>query len=82
MPVHQACRNDDIKILKILLEHDIDINIQDNDGWTPLHYACCCSHFDIIEELLNMDASITIKTRHNESVFDLSDKLVVKFIKF
>ena len=38
-PIHYACKNGNIRLMKILLDLGADINSQDIKGNTPLHYA-------------------------------------------
>lgn len=40
--------------VQLLLEHGADVNIQDNDLWTPLHVAAACGHKNIAEILLEV----------------------------
>ena len=41
-PIHIACMHTDPSALRCLFARwtDTDANVQDEDGWTPLHYAC------------------------------------------
>jgi len=51
-PLHIACTYNQLGIVKLLVEHaDAPINIQDVEGWTPLHCACAEGNFDIVEYL-------------------------------
>ena len=50
-----ACDRGQTKIVKHFLHHYsdlININSQDNDGQTSLHYAACSEHVEIVKELL------------------------------
>lgn len=48
-----ASRHNRIDILQLLLAHpDIDVNISDSDGITPLLDAVCKNHIDIVQLLL------------------------------
>ena len=40
--------------MKQLLEFGADVNIQDNDLWTPLHVAAACGSKEIVEILLSV----------------------------
>jgi ankyrin repeat protein len=57
-PIHFACINPNIEILKKLLEQNPEINVLDNQGWKPLHYAAACVEPHAVELLLNMGASV------------------------
>ena len=38
-------------IVRFLVQHNADINAQDNEGWTPLHTAVCCGNLNIAKYL-------------------------------
>jgi len=51
-PLHIAATYNQLGIVKLLVEHaDAPVNIQDVEGWTPLHCACAEGNFDIVEYL-------------------------------
>jgi ankyrin repeat protein len=35
--------------------------VQDNEGYTPLHWACHCGNADIVEYLMSAGADVTIR---------------------
>lgn len=47
-----SCDRGHLSIVNFLLEKGADINIQDNEGQTSLHYAVSCEHKDLVELLL------------------------------
>ena len=38
--LHQAVLDNNYSVVKILIGHGAQINLQDADSWTPLHAAC------------------------------------------
>lgn len=50
------------QMIGLLNSPNININIQDNKGLTPLHWAIVNNHPKVIQELLNQGASTIIKT--------------------
>ena len=64
--LHWACysgyyyRGDVTKVLELVYVRGHNINVQDNDGNTPLHYACGNGYSDIVETLMLAGADETI----------------------
>ncbi|CAH1782096.1 unnamed protein product [Owenia fusiformis] len=55
--LHKCCIEDNISALEILLTRgDVDVNMTDEDMWTPLHVASACDHHEIAQLLLNNGA--------------------------
>ena len=65
--LHDACVRGDLKTVKFLIKHSKqDLNIQDNDGNTPLHLACKRNLWHIIIFLIKMRCSTKIPNRRRE----------------
>ena len=45
--LHQAVLDNNLAVVKILINHGSDINLQDEDSWTALHAACANGMADI-----------------------------------
>lgn len=58
------------KIFDILLNHEIDVNYQDVDGCTALHYAICEEQYELAKILLNNGANPAIVDKNGETAFD------------
>ena len=57
-----AVLHERMDVIDCLIQHDCDINFQNNPGWTALHYACCYkNNRDIIERLISNGASGLLK---------------------
>jgi len=41
-----------VDILRLLIRHGAELNVQDDDGETPLHVACRYSHIQLVHELI------------------------------
>ena len=54
-----------IQTLKLLIKHDVDVNLADNEGWTPLHLAVQSRTRDVAKILLVNGADKTIKISLN-----------------
>ena len=59
-------------VTQVLIENGANINAQDFVQWTPLHYAVLCKEEDVIEELVNHGADITLSTPLNGTSLDLA----------
>ena len=58
--LHLACRYNRIDILRILLERShLDLEMRDEQGYTPLLTASAFNHLDCLKLLLNHSADIT-----------------------
>lgn len=66
--IHFACRYGHLKIVKILIDLEINIEIRTGFGLTPLHVACEFGKFEIVKYLLSLGAQkdpITIDENQN-----------------
>ncbi len=67
-PIH-FCTN--AKVLKILLDKGIDVNICDNIGYTPLHYAVLIGNSQVAMELMERKADVNIQTVTGQTAKDI-----------
>ena len=56
--LHQAAKNDEFQRLKILIDANANIDVQDQDGASPLHLASYMGHSKIVELLIKSGAKI------------------------
>jgi len=79
-PLHIVARVDTKemdKILYLLLhEKDIDINLKDAEGYTPLMRAVEFEKISVIEKLLKKKADKTIKNNYGYSAIDLANNVL------
>ncbi len=54
-PLHQAT---DRSCVEILIAKKADVDVKDNDGWAPLHYAARRGHEDLAEVLIGGGANV------------------------
>lgn len=57
-PLHYAAAHGSVEIIKILLEYDAGLNLQDSKGWTALHYTARYNQKDCALYLLQKNASL------------------------
>ena len=43
----QACIDDNLDMVEFLVEHNADVDVCDNEGWTPLHATASCGFTEI-----------------------------------
>ena len=60
------------EIFEILIDYNIDINMCDEDGITPLIYHTSCLNIEIVKLLLNADAKINHKTNSGNTALMIS----------
>ena len=51
-----------------------NINLQDNGGWTSLHYAVSSNSLESINLLLSNDANISIADKNSRTAKDIADE--------
>ncbi|WP_339043682.1 ankyrin repeat domain-containing protein [Spiroplasma endosymbiont of Apeira syringaria] len=71
-PLYYAVNNNNIEIVKLLLENDADINEQDINGCAPLHWAIECNNIEIVKLLLENDADINAQEKSLATPLHLS----------
>ena len=67
-----ACRNSNTfasnEIVEILLKNGADLNLQDEDGWTPLHWAAATGHRNALTCLMSLVAQPHILTNKRQTL--------------
>ncbi|XP_021274574.1 ankyrin repeat domain-containing protein, chloroplastic-like [Herrania umbratica] len=69
--MHYAVHTASTPTIKLLLLYNVDINLQDNDGWTPLHLAVQARRTDIVKLLLIRGADKMLKSKDGLTPLDL-----------
>ncbi len=86
--LHLACREGYFDIAKILIDSGADVNIADNEGWTPLMRASLVANPKIVELLISRDAQASALNSVGESAIihattsDCNDCLNIMFEKY
>lgn len=71
--IHWAADRGDIAIIQLLAKNDVDVNMTDGDGQTPLHYAFACGHDECIRLLETLGANPNIRDNNGLLPSDLAD---------
>lgn len=77
----KSVKDNNIPLLNIMVDSGIDINAQDYDGNTGLHYAVYFRRINIMMILLQNDAKINLKNRHKYKPIDLINNSLLYNIK-
>ncbi len=72
LPLHEAAKQGQTYIITALVDIDQEyINMVDNDGKTPLHYATQYRQFGSIKTLLHLNADLNIRDKKGQTARDL-----------
>eukprot|EP00730_Choanoeca_flexa_P004067 TRINITY_DN11587_c0_g3_i4.p1 TRINITY_DN11587_c0_g3~~TRINITY_DN11587_c0_g3_i4.p1 ORF type:complete len:447 (+),score=155.53 TRINITY_DN11587_c0_g3_i4:613-1953(+) len=69
----QACIEGSLKVVSTLVNLGANVNLKDDDWWTPLHAAAAFGHWRIVNYLLNQDADITALNADGDMPHDLAE---------
>ena len=65
--LHYAADAGDVETVDSLLNQGLDINAQDDNGWTALHFAAQMNHANVIELLLSKMADPNLVDIHGNN---------------
>uniref|UniRef100_A0A8C3UJ89 Euchromatic histone lysine methyltransferase 2 n=1 Tax=Catharus ustulatus TaxID=91951 RepID=A0A8C3UJ89_CATUS len=66
--LHHAAKNGNLEMVELLLSTgQVDVNAQDNGGWTPIIWAAEHKHIEVIRRLLTRGADVTL-TDNEENI--------------
>jgi len=71
--LHQAVLDDNLVMVRLLIQHGAKINKKDEDGWTPLHAAAANGLHHIARYLISQGADKDALTDEEEKAVDLVD---------
>jgi ankyrin repeat protein len=73
--LHEACRSNN-EVILLLQDNTIDINAQNEYGWTALHIASYYNRLNIFDQLINDNRiNINIKNKEGYTARDIANKL-------
>ncbi|XP_013782315.1 protein phosphatase 1 regulatory subunit 12B-like isoform X1 [Limulus polyphemus] len=79
--LHVAAAKGYIKVLSLLIKAGLDLNTQDNDGWTPLHAAAHWGQKESCELLADNLANMDIQNFVGQTCFDVADPDLVSVLE-
>ncbi|NXQ21168.1 MYPT1 phosphatase, partial [Peucedramus taeniatus] len=68
-----ACIDDNVDMVKFLVENGANINQPDNEGWIPLHAAASCGYLDIAEYLISQGAHVGAVNSEGDTPLDIAE---------
>ncbi|EMP41002.1 Protein phosphatase 1 regulatory subunit 12B [Chelonia mydas] len=74
----KACIDENLDMVKFLVENGASVNQQDNEGWTPLHAVASCGYLNIAEYLLRHGANVAAVNSEGEVPSDLAEEAAMK----
>ena len=72
LSIHTAVQLGNLAKVKVFVEEDADINVKDDSGFTPLHYAARGGHKDIAEFLIANGAGFNTKNNAGQAPIDVA----------
>jgi ankyrin repeat protein len=75
IPLHYAITKKNIRLTQLLLEHNSNPNIYDNNGFNALHLAIFSRSYDLCKIILNYIGDINSKCNTGETVLHISTNL-------
>ncbi|VFV44289.1 protein phosphatase 1 regulatory subunit 12a [Lynx pardinus] len=70
----EACIDDNVDMVKFLVENGANINQPDNEGWIPLHAAASCGYLDIAEFLIGQGAHVGAVNSEGDTPLDIAEE--------
>ena len=63
--LHYAAWNDDVECIEDAIRRGCDVNVENEDGETPLHLAACHSALSVVKLLLRNEAEVNSKRSYD-----------------
>ncbi|XP_010148833.1 PREDICTED: protein phosphatase 1 regulatory subunit 12B-like, partial [Eurypyga helias] len=74
----EACIDENLDMVKFLVENGANVNQQDNEGWTPLHAVASCGYLNIAEYLISHGANVANVNSEGEVPSDIAEEAAMK----
>jgi ankyrin repeat protein len=65
-PIHYAVASNSPKKIRLLATHGADLNSKNSDGFAPISLAIKMGHFEALQELVNLEVNLEIRTEGEE----------------
>ncbi|XP_070536717.1 protein phosphatase 1 regulatory subunit 16A-like [Ptychodera flava] len=71
--LHVAAANGYLEVAEFLLDHHVNVDVRDNDGWQPIHAAACWAQPEMIGLLAVHGADLEARTYNDETPADICE---------
>ncbi|XP_076449866.1 protein phosphatase 1 regulatory subunit 16A-like [Babylonia areolata] len=80
--LHQCCIDDSEELMKLLLDHNANVNACDSEMWTPLHAAATCGHMNLCKHLIDRGAELLAVNADGNMPYDIcEDEITLDYIE-
>jgi len=79
--LHVAAAKGYVKVMNLLIQSGMEVNIQDYDGWTPMHAAAHWAQREACELLADNYTNMDIKNCVGQTPFDVADPDVLRLLE-
>ena len=79
--LHVAAAKGYMKVMNLLIQAGMEVNIQDYDGWTPLHAAAHWAQREACELLADNYSNMELKNCVGQTPFDVADPDVLRLLE-
>jgi ankyrin repeat protein len=70
--IHEAAKAGNHQIIELLIHRGSEIDLQNNDGWTPLHFASDGGHVESVLLLMNQGADVSLTDKMGRTPWRLA----------
>ena len=72
MPIHRACHNDNVELVKLLIDSGADVEAKTDEGWRAIHCASYWGNINVVGFLIKYGVNINALTHGNNSCLHLA----------
>ncbi|NWK57712.1 ankyrin repeat domain-containing protein [Verrucomicrobiaceae bacterium N1E253] len=62
------------EIIQFLIDREVDLNAQDVEGWTPLHFAVRSRNLEVVKLMINYNLDIELKNNGGDTALAMAFK--------
>ncbi len=69
-----------MEMAEVILEHGVDMNARDIEGWTPLHAAAATGNIQMINMLIEEGASLVAINNEDKMPVDVGADADIRYV--